>query len=481
MKNHFKKALFICSAFFCFVSSVLADSSGTFNFTGSSGSGGSLKTWNANYTWSIIGTNRYVQLTSLTSTGNPEFRIGQSTTVGAPSTQYTAIGQTLGAASVGGPDIYVLVYNVPAGIMSGKLVVFNNDPLPQTATLSPNGGAASLVEGQSFNGTATGAQAGNPYNISIVSGQGSASINSSTGAYTIIANGPGLIHYKVWISAGGGYDRSADAESNIAVAASKKVKVTIPANNGKYSITYKLYQGGVEIGSHTQAPGASAFIVVIDVGANDGPVTMKSFTNGIMTDGVVFVEDETGNVEEVIPVTITPTNDPDAPPTTIPPPNTTTPTTTTPTPGGSSGTVWSSTGGAGTDALTNATYREGVGKLLDAINTTEVPQAESQETAINNATNEGVTMAQSVMDAAADVKDNVQAAKTALGDKQPIIVAVSGSQLVYSYTLAQIGKTWTIDLSFAQTPITLMRTVIKVLFMLFMWFLYAKTLRSSQV
>lgn len=351
----------------------------------------------------------------------------------------------------------------------------------QTVTLSPSGGAGAILTGQTFSGTASGAQAGNSYNISITSGSGGASINPSTGAYTVTA-GPqgGLIHYKVWVSAGNGYARSADAEANIAVSLSKKVKVTIPANSGKYPITYKLYQGGVEIGSHTQMPGATAFIVTIDVGANDGPVTMKAFTQGIITDGVVFVDDVSGNVEETLPVTVTPSADPTTPPTTVPPPNTTTPTTTPPKPGGSSGVVWSSTGGAGTDALTNSTYREGVGKIIDTL-TGDLPQAESQDSDINTTVTQSTTDAQSVMDAAADVSDNIQTAKTALSDKQPILADVTGSQMVYSFTLAQIGKTWTVDLSDYATPINLMRTVIKVLFMLFMWFLYARTLRSSQV
>jgi len=354
--------------------------------------------------------------------------------------------------------------------------------LSQTASLSPDGGSGAILTGQTFSGTATGAQAGNSYNISITSGSGGASINPSTGAYTVTA-GPtgGLIHYKVWISAGGGYERSADVEANIAVTLSKKVKVTIPANNGQYSITYKLYQGGVEIGSHIQMPGASAIIVTIDVGTNEGPVTMKSFTNGIMTDGVVFVEDVSGNVEEVLPVTITPTADPDAPPTTIPPPNTTNPTTTTPKPGGVSGTVWSSTGGAGTDALTNATYREGVDKMMDKMEGKEAPEAPSQDEAIDATVSNSQVVADSVLEVAANVRDNIDDAAGAIVDMKPVLTNVSGNQLVYTYTLAQINKTWTIDLSFAQGPITLMRTVIKVLFMLFMWFLYARTLRSSQV
>lgn len=266
--------------------------------------------------------------------------------------------------------IYVQGVNGYNGVSTPYKLGYSLVPLDQTVTLSPNGGAASILTGQTFSGQATGAQAGNSYNISITSGSGGASINPSTGAYTVTA-GPtgGLIHYKVWVSAGGGYARSSDAESNITVSLSKKVKVTIPANKGKYPVTYKLYQGGVEIGSHTQMPGASAFIVTIDVGANDGEVTMKSFTSGVLSDDGVIVEDVNGVVEQDLPDKITPSTDP----------QTVTPTGTTDmkAPGDSVSTKlprtkvsWGSSGqstdpSAQTDILTNKTYREGVEKQVE--------------------------------------------------------------------------------------------------------------------
>jgi len=356
--------------------------------------------------------------------------------------------------------------------------------LPQTVSLSPDGGSGAILTGETFTGTATGAQAGNSYNISITSGSGGASINPSTGAYTVTA-GPtgGLIHYKVWISAGGGYARSADVGANIAVSLSKKIKVTIPANNGKYPITYILFNGaGVQVGSDiVQMPGATAIITVIDVGAQDGPFTLKSYTQGITTDGVVFVDDAEGGVEETISTTIPSSADPTTPPTTVMPPNTSTPNTSTPTPGGKTGVVWSSTGGAGSDALTNSTYREGVGKIIDELQGGEIPQAPSQDEAINAEVENSQTVVDGVLNTAAVVRKNTDDAAAAIVDIKPVLVNVSGNQLVYTYTLAQIGKTWTIDLTFLETPINLMRTVIKVLFMLFMWFLYARTLRASQV
>lgn len=260
---------------------------------------------------------------------------------------------------------------VALGASGTMSITLSDDPIPQTCTLSPDGGAGSIVSGQSFTGTASGAQAGNPYNISIISGPGSAAINATTGAYSITATGGGLIHYKVWISEGGGYSRSADAESNVAAAASKKVKVTIPANNGKYPVLYKLYQDGAEIGSYLQAPGAIAHIVVIDVGANDGPVTMKSYTSGITVDDGVIVEDVNGVVEETSKTVITPSTDPQ----TVTPD----PAQKVVKPGDSvsklprTKVVWGASGqsdspSAQTDIVTNKTYREGVEKQLEKPN-----------------------------------------------------------------------------------------------------------------
>jgi len=369
-----------------------------------------------------------------------------------------------------------------AGVIYGEFTI-STALGSQTASLSPSGGAGSILTGETFHGTASGAQAGNAYNISITSGSGGASINATTGAYTVTA-GPagGIIHYKVWISAGGGYERSADAEANIAVSLSKKIKVTIHANNSSYPITYKLFNGaGVQVGADiVRVAGAPAIIAVVDVGASDGPFTLKSYTQGIMTDGVVFVEDVSGGVEEVISTTIPSSSNPDAIPTNTRPPNTSTANTSTPTAGGATGTVWSATGGAGSDALTNSTFREGVGKVLDQISG-EAPNVPDQSEAIDATVSNSQTVSDSVLNTAAVIRKNTEDAAGAIVDIKPVMVNVSGNQLVYSYTLAQIGKTWTLDLTFLQTPITLMRTVIKVLFMLYMWFLYAKTLRSSSV
>lgn len=353
--------------------------------------------------------------------------------------------------------------------------------LAQSVTLAPDSGNGSLLTGQTFVGTATGAQAGNAYNISIVSGDASASINPSTGDYTVTAGSTsGPVSYKVWVSAGGGYSRSPDVSGSIGVALSKKVKVTIPANNGAYAITYKLYQDGEEIGSVTRLAGASAIITVIDVGASGGSVTMKSFTSGLMMDDVIIVDDAAGTVEADIPIVITPTADPSAPPIAIPPPSTSSPLAQTPL-NSQPALVWSSEGGSSGDALTNGVFREGVGKIVGGLggdpNLTipdDTPQIEA------NVADTDAKVG-TVLSSLGDVADKTDEVVGDVTSKKPVFTAVTGSQYVYVLPMPMLPQPITIDLSFIETPIQLMRTVIKVAFLLFMWFLYAKTLKSASV
>lgn len=350
-----------------------------------------------------------------------------------------------------------------------------------TPTLSPSGGAGSILTGQTFNGTASGRLGTGAYNISIVSGAGSASINATTGAFTVTAGSTGgVVNYKVWISSGGGYGRSPDASANITVGLSKKVRVTIPANNGQFPIVYKLYQGGVEIGSTTQLAGASAIITTIDVGDDDSPVTMKSFTSGIMTDGVVIVEDVAGVIELDIPTVITPTADPSTPPVTITPPVTSSTLAQT-AQDSQPALVWSSTGGTSGDALTNGVFREGVGKVVNAMTggdmepiPDQTPQIEALEADANTKLDTMFGGLESVGDATGDVQADLESRK-------PTLVGVEGSQWVYTLPMPMLTENIVIDLTWAETPINLMRTVIKVAFLLFMWFLYGRTLRSASV
>jgi len=242
---------------------------------------------------------------------------------------------------------------------------------PQTCTIT--NASAPAVSGQTITGTASGAQGGNPYNISVVSGPASAAINSSTGAYTVTATGAGTISYKVWISGGNGYDRSNDATGGGTVANSKKVKVTLPANNGNYPIQYTLWQNGVSIGSYTQTPGNGAYILTIDVGADGGAVTVTSKVIGLFIDpNGNYISDPSKESSTGIIDTVTPTADPNASAVDLTPPPANTakdPST----PATKSDTVWSQDAQnktdptAQTDLLTNATYREGVDKIKSVL------------------------------------------------------------------------------------------------------------------
>lgn len=287
---------------------------------------------------------------------------------GGSHVQFTSYGQTVTSFAAPNAAMNFGLYNIGGTSHNGRggTLPANgpDEDLSQTASLSPDGGAASLIEGQSFSGTATGAQAGNPYNISIVSGAGSASINSSTGSYTIIANGAGLITYKVWISAGSGYTRSPDAQASIAVTASKRVRITIPANNTPYPIEYRIMQDGAEIGYRLQNPGASAIIAEI-LTSSDSPVTVVTNVKNlqIIDDQWVEVPDAVTPVNNNTPP-ITPTTDPS--PTVVPTPPV--PDNSPTAPPNQNDPVWKPTPvvtdpDQQVDLLTNATFKEGVGKI----------------------------------------------------------------------------------------------------------------------
>lgn len=322
----------------------------------------------------------------------------------------------------------------------------SSSPVPeigfQSVSLAPNGGAASIVSGQSFHGTASGAQAGNPYNISVVSGDGSASINSSTGAYTIIANGPGLITYKVWISSGGGYARSADAQASIAVAQSKKIKVTIPANTGAFSVRWELRQGGVLLGTYLQVPGAVAQIVTVNVPDQEGEVVLWSKVIGASKDdnGNWFVDptDETDLLPSDPMTPQLPDSDGNLPDNT---PQTNTPTT----PANeqkSPRLVWSqgtqsSDPSQQKDLLTNATYREGVQNIVDSVNglkekpeTPQSAQAEA-ESAMHSAVEDAMSKATDMA--------NVFSQHQLAGPTSPNIVVSSGGESITRYHVVGPG------------------------------------------
>jgi hypothetical protein len=258
-------------------------------------------------------------------------------------------------------------YDLASSTKTAQVTV---DIAGQTCVLSPNGGSASIAKGQTFSGTMTGAQAGNQYNVAVISGPGSAAMQAG-GAYVITANGTGLIHYRAWISAGNGYSRSADVFGNIAVTAATTATFDIPANTGTNTITYTFKDNnGNTVDTLVMAPGSAARIHTVTVPAGVTSVTQYSSVTGVKVVDNSLVVDE-GNTNPVnIPGTVT------APTTTEnpPPPATVKPPVTSTSVGSGSGSVWSagnssSDPSAQKDLLTSSIYREGVDKQVTELKT----------------------------------------------------------------------------------------------------------------
>jgi len=219
-----------------------------------------------------------------------------------------------------------------------------------------------VVQGRSYVGYATGAHTGNAYNISVVSGSGSASINSATGQYTVQGTVAGGLTFKIWASAGDGFSRSPDALFDSIVKASRKVLVKIPANTSGFPVEYTLKQGSNVLGVVTQPVGAVSYILTKYVEESLGEVTLTSRALGVgqSSDGLLW----TSNATDSLPtstdgVTLIPYEDT----VTLPfEPNPLSPSN--PSKASASGNVWASTSNA---SLTTNVYQEGVDKLTEPL------------------------------------------------------------------------------------------------------------------
>jgi len=269
---------------------------------------------------------------------------------------------------------------------SGEINILWSVDNAQICVLSPAFSPVDLPVGAIFSGNASGSRGG-VYNISVTSSIGSASINSSTGAFTIASGSPGVVNFKVWISAAGAYLRSNDAPGTAQFVNSGRVKISIPPNNTPYAIEYKLKKDGEIFATWTQAPGASGYIgyVPVPLGGGTGGFELEETTKGVKLDGasVVAGGSTDGAVTNRTPVTPG-THPPGAPPLT---PGVITPVTgtnddgrtvtTTPLPVVTSpvspkGPVWSPPvapvpPSEQTDLLTNKVYREGVDRLTNQL------------------------------------------------------------------------------------------------------------------
>lgn len=242
--------------------------------------------------------------------------------------------------------------------------VLNNSP--QTVSLSFQSGAdlSSLELGRSVTGQATGAQAGNPYNFSSVSGGVSIAGNSTTGAFTITANSQGPFQIKVWASEGNGFSRSNDATQSGTIVDALKHKVRVSFDNRESSTprTFKVWQNGSLIAARTIAPGQLQ-VETIEVPTAD-PVTVTVSGKEVLIDGVVWTPGDNVDVEtdviviqpEEVPNAADPVKTEKVSPPTPPKP-----------PGDSS--VWKSVDATNKDeAVTAVQSAEGVEKIVSAVN-----------------------------------------------------------------------------------------------------------------
>lgn len=147
-----------------------------------------------------------------------------------------------------------------------------------------------------------------------------------------------------------------------------KVTISLPINRSDKAKTYKLIQGGTEVGTVTLEPG-EGLIQTFTVPAGTA-VTVVELVEDLEQDGPVWV-DSPGTVTQVTVGTATPTavpsGDPDPAPTTITPENVQPEKTTTT---NTQKNVWEPTVNvtSGSSDFTVKAYREGVDKIVAAIN-----------------------------------------------------------------------------------------------------------------
>lgn len=299
---------------------------------------------------------------------------GQAHSVGPQntSTNYDITGTTSGS-------VQIVLYSTNGGTVStyttdlGSLSWFYN-PDSQVCTQSLTAGSGSIKALHTATGDAHGAQAGNAYNIAITAGEGAATIDASTGHFSITA-GPhgGTIQYKCWISAGNGFSQSNDSFGSVGVSSQDTVNINIGPNTGDNTIQYDLKQDGTVFATITRAGHSPAYTGTFIVPADgSGDVTMETTVLGVSLTGNSYVSDPAGQVKINPPQTLIKSNL-DTPPS---PGNTTDAFSPShndapvdaPKPSSGKISVWSSGNSSDNpatqkDLLTNNIYREGVDKV----------------------------------------------------------------------------------------------------------------------
>lgn len=163
------------------------------------------------------------------------------------------------------------------------------------------------------------------------------------------------------------------------------IDITIPANPTERTIKYRLYKGETVVGEYDSPPGDTSHRMIFDVEDND-QYRLARLDEGLSMDGPVWVLDDEAVHETTLLDELTPTEYPEGTPDeSIPMDNNKSADTNNAVPNSgktteASKSVWTAapaqTAGAQTNLLTIPTYREGVDKVVAAINGTSEPVQE---------------------------------------------------------------------------------------------------------
>lgn len=152
------------------------------------------------------------------------------------------------------------------------------DPLlPQMVTVTPSSG--SMIVGETFALTASGAEGGNPYNWSLDEPEGGAGGLASQAANAIFTpSKKGTYIIKVWASEGNGYERSDDATATITVTESgdsgHSATITFDNRSRDYPVRFNVYQDGRVV--HTVlVPGGTRLVQKVSL-PTDSPYTVTA-------------------------------------------------------------------------------------------------------------------------------------------------------------------------------------------------------------
>lgn len=300
-----------------------------------------------------------------------------------------------------------------------------NPPVLPSQVLNINSAQNQNIPNQGFvSGTLSGAQEGNQYYGSIVSGSGGIILDPNTGAFRINGNAIGQVQAKFWIGEGNGYAKSSDVAFSFNVVPRKQIKVTIPANKSSVAIRYRLVQAGNVLGEYRKEPRTGADIVVLNVDLAAGPVTLQTQVYDLLLESNTWYEMK-GNVVDLPSQTVDPVDE-TAAPTTIKPPPITISSLPTELKAESDAPIWTKVDNSGGyDNLSAQTFREGVATLKSEIAKMKAGDS-TQQTGLATDTNLNI-QTDRVVGALSDVKSSIDAGNAGAGQSAAdIVTALDG-------------------------------------------------------